>query len=102
MAGTVAGSGQYHIYTNDQNYGLSPAFDRFDVLLNNNVVFKDMNQNQLNSCLVQHDLGRREQSLTVTGAPGESINLVFRVQNMFDSGYNTYVCVDDVRLEIEP
>jgi hypothetical protein len=78
---------------------VSPAFDRFDVLLNNNVVFKDMNQNQLYSCLVQHDLGRREQSLTVTGAPGESINLVSRVQNMFDNSHNTYVYVDDVSVE---
>jgi len=103
----------YHIYTSDLNLGLSKDFDRFDVLLDNNPVFYDMNHD-INKppnpyqkgvppppvCTV-YDLGSSEAVIPVTGNSGSHINVIFRLYNRPDPYYNTYVYVDNVRLEFQ-
>jgi len=94
----------YHIYTDDRNLTLDPGYDRFDVLINNTVVFTDMNRHLLFGCGNHYDLGRKEASVPVTGSAGARINLTFRLRNggMIDpTWYNTYVHLDNVRLVFE-
>jgi len=93
----------YHIYTQDRNYQVSALYDRFDVLLNGARVFSDMNQdnNRPATCAVYYNLTRREAAIPVTGNPGSNINVAFRVYNLYDHKYNTYVYVDNVRLEFQ-
>jgi len=92
----------YHIYTQDRNMKLDDEYDRFDVLLNATRVFSDMNQTApaTEECIV-HDLGRKVASVSVVGNPGDNINVTFRVRNLYDTSYNTYVYVDDVHLRFE-
>jgi hypothetical protein len=95
----------YHIYTDDQNYYLDPTYDKFDVLLNNRVVFTDMNRSEPFRCGNRYDLHRNEASVSVTGSAGARIDLTFRVQNggvVDPTWYNTYVYLDNVRLVFEP
>ena len=53
------------------------------------------------------DLGSHDQSILVTGNslvavnPGSVVNVRFVVWNRPDSYYNTYVYVDNVRLELQ-
>jgi hypothetical protein len=101
----------YRIYTSDRNFGLLLDLDRFDVLLDNTRVFSDMNRD-INKppvpyppptgpvCTV-YDLGSREAIIPVTGISGSHINVVLRVYNLPDKYYNTYVYVDNVRLELQ-
>jgi hypothetical protein len=103
----------YHIYTSDLNLGLSKYFDRFDVLLDNNLVFSDMNHD-INKppnpyqkgvppppvCTV-YNLDVREAVIPVTGDPGSHINVKLILYNRPDPYYNTYVYVDNVRLEFQ-
>jgi hypothetical protein len=93
----------YHIFTFDRNFGLIDNLDRFDVLFNGNPVLSDMNQNRSNDprCTAPYDLGRKSLSIPVTGQPDENINVTFRVANLPDAAYNTYVYVDDVHLHFE-
>jgi hypothetical protein len=104
----------YHIYTSDLNMGLIDNLDRFDVLLNNDLVFSDMNQDPSKppqpyerppytppaTCTV-YDLGRKEAVIPITGNPGSNIIVVFRLYNLPDNFYNTYVYLDNVRLEFQ-
>ncbi len=106
----------YHIYTSDRNFGLLLDLDRFEVLLDNTRVFSDMNQD-INKppnppydppntppppavCTV-YDLGSREATILITGNPGNPINVVLSLYNLPDQYYNTYVYVDNVRLELQ-
>ncbi len=93
----------YHIYTSDLNMQLIDGYDRFDVLLGGNRVFSDMNQNpsQGPSCSTVYDLGRKEAVIPVTGSPGSILNVTFRLYNLPDHLYNTYVYLDNVRLEFQ-
>ena len=52
------------------------------------------------ACTV-YDLGRRDVIVPVTGNPGDTISVVFRAYNQPDSYYNTYVYLDNVRLEFQ-
>ncbi len=108
----------YHIVTSDINLGLDDRFDRFEVLLNATPVFKDMNQDKPNKwpspwpppppavCAV-YDLGSQDRTIAITGNPaiagnpGSNINVTFRVYNLYDNNYNTYVYLDNVRLELQ-
>jgi hypothetical protein len=91
----------YHIYTNDKNYNLNDIADRFDVLLDGMVVLKDMNQSFPYTCDTLYDLGRKEARIPLTGSAGDWVNLIFRLKNGIDRDYNTYVYIDNVRLENE-
>jgi hypothetical protein len=93
----------YHIYTFDRNMGLIDNYDRFDVLFNGNRAVSDMNQSRNNDpgCAAPHDLGRKAVSIPVMGNPGDNINVTFRLANLPDALYNTYVYVDDVHLHFE-
>jgi hypothetical protein len=102
----------YHIYTSDRNFGLLLTLDRFDVLLDNTRVFSDMNQDTNKPpnppyppppppvCTV-YDLGSREATILITGNSGSQINVVLSLYNLPDAYYNTYVYVDNVRLELQ-
>jgi hypothetical protein len=99
-----------HIYTSDRNIGLQSNLDRFEVLWNSKRVYADMNQDKDKPpqpsypppavCTV-YDLGSRDIAVPVTGNPGDTINVVFRIYNQPDAYYNTYVYLDNVRLELE-
>jgi hypothetical protein len=101
----------YHIYTSDRNVGLQDNLDRFDVFLDNKRVFSDMNQDKNKgpqpyppptpSVCTVYDLGSREAVIPVTGNPGSNINVVFRLYNLPDPYYNTYVYLDNVQLELQ-
>jgi len=93
----------YHIVTDDQNPKMNLDQDRFDVLLNGVSVFSDTNRYNGYGC-GHHTEIRNSGSVIVTGfSPGTSVNLTFRVQNGTspDTDLNTYVCVDNVRLEVK-
>ncbi len=97
----------YHIYTFDTNPNLKDTLDRFDVFLNNNRVFRDMYNSKQNDygCTTLHDLGRKDKAITIDPAqykPGSTIIVDFRLYNLPDSLYNTYVYLDNVRLEFQP
>lgn len=91
----------YHIYTSDKNYNLNDQADRFDVLINGRLVLKDMNQSFPYTCDTLYDLGHKQASIPMTGSLGDWISLTFRLRNGIDRDYNTYVYLDDVRLEFE-
>jgi len=92
----------YHIYTQDLNYDLSYKSDLFEVLLNGNQVFSDMNRSKPFSCATVYDLDRTVASVPVVRNPGDNINVTFRVGNLHGYKYNTYVYVDDVHLRTVP
>jgi hypothetical protein len=91
----------YHIFTFDRNMQLIDGYDRFDVLLGNNEVFSDMNQSSSQGprCSAAYDLSRKEAVIPVSGNPGGLVNVVFRLSNLPDHLYNTYVYLDNVRFE---
>jgi hypothetical protein len=110
-----------HIYTQDINLN-NPHnnYDEFDVLFNKILVLWDMNLDQPTNpplkylppwpqqvtCTV-YDLGSQDKSITVTDNPlvkvnpGSKINVEFILWNRPDQNYNTYVYLDDVRLEFQ-
>jgi hypothetical protein len=97
----------YHIYTFDTNPGLQDTLDRFDVFLNNNRVFRDMYDSTQGDygCITLHNLVRRDKAITIDPAkynPGSTITVDFRVYNSPDNAYNTFVYLDNVRLEFQP
>jgi len=90
----------YHIYTQDQNWALHPAYDLFQVWLNGAVVTTTMRREGAKFDCTFYDF-REKVSFPMTGNTGDTANVTFRVQNGHDQDYNTYVYVDDVRLEYE-
>jgi hypothetical protein len=92
----------YHIYTSDRNMQLIDGFDRFDVLLGS-YRFSDMNQSisQEPSCSTVYNLVRPEAVIPVTGSSGSIQNVTFSLLNLPDHLYNTYVYLDNVRLEFQ-
>jgi hypothetical protein len=97
----------YHIYTFDTNPYLKDTLDRFDVLLNNNLVLRDMYHSEQNDygCTTLHDLGRKDKAIPLDPAkykPGSTITVDFSLYNSFDNSYNTYVYLDNIRLEFQP
>ena len=95
----------YHIYTYDRNPNLVDGLDRFDVLLNNNRILRDMYRFQPGDPVplecynaVLNDLGRKIISVPVIGNPGDNINVTFILYNLPDPKFNTYVYLDDVHL----
>ncbi len=91
----------YHIYSYDRNIGLGDKYDRFDVLLNDNLVHKDANQGNFDGCATLNNVGPRSKSILVTGIPGQQMKIDFRVYNRPDTLYNTFVYLDNVHLEFE-
>jgi hypothetical protein len=93
----------YHTYTFDRNMGLIDDYGRFDVLFNGNRALSDMNQSRNNDsgCAAARDLGRKAISIPMMGNPGDNINVTFRLTDLPDALYNTYVYVDDVPLRFE-
>jgi hypothetical protein len=96
----------YHIITSDQNYGLRDYLDRFEVLFNNPPpVVRDMNQRYQFGCQYVYDLLRQDARIEVPVQrynAGDSIKVDFRLYNDdVDQMYNTYVYLDDVRLQFQ-
>ena len=96
----------YHIYTFDINPNLTDRLDRFDVFLDHNRVFRDMYDSTNNdaNCFTLRDLGRKDKAITIDPAqyiPGSTITVDFRLYNWPDHLYNTYMYLDNVRLEFQ-
>ena len=91
----------YHIFTLDRNMQLIDGYDRFDVLLGSNEVLSDMNQSRFQepNCSATYDLGRIEAVVPVSASLDSVVNVIFRLSNLPDPAYNTYVYLDNVRLE---
>jgi hypothetical protein len=97
----------YHIYTFDINPNLTDRLDRFDVFLDHNRVFRDMYDSTNNdaNCFTLRDLGRKDKAITIDPAQyisGSTITVDFRLYNWPDHLYNTYMYLDNVRLEFQP
>lgn len=94
---------RYRIYTNDRNRNLTDDFDSFDVLVNNNRVFRDANQTLFDECRVPpFDLGWKWGEYEFTPEQiGTTVTISFQVHNRGDRYYNTYVYLDDVQVVIE-
>lgn len=91
---------RYRIYSNDYNYTLSDNFDSFDVRVNGALRLRDANQATFDYCNVApYDLGWKTGDIAL-GAGGMPVVLSFEVHNRFDTLYNTYVYVDDVRIVV--
>jgi hypothetical protein len=92
----------YHIYTQDRN-NYNPNWDQFEVWLNGTLVLTDTNDESgpFPDCGTLYILHRETASIPLTGKSGDTINLTFRVKNGPDGdhSYNTYVYVDNVRIE---
>jgi hypothetical protein len=95
----------YHVFTYDQqNDPMDDRHDRFEVLTNTFLVMRDMNQSPPYGCPPTtpiHIIGPKDASLVIKGNPGDSINVDFRLYNDWDNQYNTYVYLDDVRLQFQ-
>jgi hypothetical protein len=98
----------YHIYSYDRNPNLVDGLDRFDVLLNNNRKLRDMYGFHEGDPIpltcgneVLHVLDRKVARVLVVGNPGDNINVTFRLYNLPDPDFNTYVYLDDVYLHFE-
>jgi len=92
---------RYRIYTNDLNTSLLDKWDTFDVLVNGAVVLRDANTVIKQDCPVDKhmfDLGWRYADITL-GLGGTTTTLELLAANRTDKFYNTYVYVDDVRIE---
>lgn len=91
---------RYRIYTNDRNIGLTDEYDTFDVIVNGVLHRRYANQDEFDRCNVEpYDLGWRAADIDL-GAGGILVDLSLEVHNRSDSFYNTYVFVDDVRVEV--
>jgi hypothetical protein len=90
----------YHIYTYDRNIGLTDSYDRFDVLIDGQLVHKDANQDTFDGTL--QDLGVVEMTVPIPSSVSGLVPIEFRVTNVPDELYKTYVYLDDVHLEFVP
>ncbi len=93
----------YDIFTQDKN--MDPwiywEYDRFEVWVNGTLRLADMNTYLPPSQYQPHELGVTDADLVITGEPGTTVTVTFRVQNGWkpDGNYNTYAYLDDVRIE---
>jgi len=87
---------------------LDATLDRFDVLLNSNLNLRDMYHNTSSDIEytcdhpVLREVGPKEGHVWVKDyAPGNAIKIDFRLYNDWDRTLNTYVYLDNVRLEFQ-
>lgn len=88
----------YNIFTHDKNSSLGDTYDSFDVKINGNLVFRDMNKDGPNDCGNLRNLGWRQRTINLSSYAGSSITLRFENWNRYDNWYNTYTYVDDVQI----
>ncbi len=90
---------RYRIFSNDRNRFLTDEYDTFDVLVNGALKFRDANRIYFDYCdELPYDLGWQTADI-VLGPGGTGVGLSLEVHNRYDGWYNTYVFIDDVRLE---
>ena len=90
---------RYRIFTNDRNRYMVDDYDTFDVLVDGALAFRDANRIYFDYCdVLPYDLGWQTADIPLS-VSGTAVGLSLEVHNRSDGFYNTYVYVDDVRLE---